>query len=80
MVTFEPITAIAEAINGLTKAFNSFLDKLPTLKNFKRLNKLEKASNIAEEIIFIADNYKNKFSKEDLKEYNHLRKEFFQDN
>lgn len=76
MVAFEPITAIAEAINGLTNVIKSYLDKLPTIKTIGTLKALEKANNYAEKIIFLADETKLKNSKE----YQHFREKFFKYN
>jgi len=73
----------SDAINSVGEAFTSLFNLLKTNKEeqcetqiIKDKKRLKKATNIAQEIFQITDEYKNSLPEEVLKEYNKLRKEF----
>ena len=74
---------ITEAIKSVGEAFKSLFDYCKSSKEnqsqtqiVKDKKRLKKATNIAQEIFWITDEYKHSFSDEALKKYEELRKEF----
>lgn len=73
----------SDAIKSVEEVFTSLFNLLKTNKEeqcetqiIKDKKRLKKATNIAQEIFQITDEYKNSLPEEVLKEYNKLRKEF----
>lgn len=73
----------SDAIKSVGEVFTSLFNLLKTNKEeqcetqiIKDKKRLKKATNIAQEIFQITDEYKNSLPEEVLKEYNKLRKEF----
>lgn len=74
---------IAEAIKSVGEAFKGLADFMKTSKEHqsetqlvKDKKRLKKATNIAQEIFRITDEFKHQFSEDVLKEYEKLRKQF----
>lgn len=74
---------IAEAIKSVGEAFKSLADFAKTSKEHqsetqlvKDKKRLKKATNIAQEIFWITDEYKHSLPEEALKKYEELRKQF----
>lgn len=74
---------ITEAIKSVGEAFKSLFDYADTAKTrqsetqlVKDKKRLKKATNIAQEIFRITDEFKHQFPEDVLKEYEKLRKQF----
>lgn len=72
-----------DAIQSVSEAFTSLFNWLRTNKEeqsetqlIKDKKRLKAATNIAEEIFEITDNYKDFFAEDDTENYNKLRKKF----
>ena len=72
-----------DAIQSVSEAFTSLFNWLRTNKEeqsetqiIKDKKRLKDATNIAEEIFAITDNYKDFFAEEDTENYDKLRKKF----
>lgn len=72
-----------DAIQSVSEAFTSLFNWLRTNKEeqsetqlIKDKKRLKDATNIAEEIFEITDNYKDFFAEDDTENYNKLRKKF----
>lgn len=72
-----------DAIQSVSEAFTSLFNWLRTNKEeqsetqlIKDKKRLKDATNIAEQIFEITDNYKDFFAEDDTENYNKLRKKF----
>ena len=72
-----------DAIQSVSEAFTSLFNWLRTNKEeqsetqlIKDKKRLKDATNIAEQIFTITDNYKDFFAEDDTENYNKLRKKF----
>lgn len=74
---------VTDAVKSVSEAFTSLFNWLRTNKEeqsqtqlIKDKKRLKDATNLAEEIFAITDNYKDFFADEDTENYNKLRKKF----
>lgn len=72
----QAIEKVGEAIKSLFDYFKEAKTKQSETQLVKDKKRLKNATNVAEKIFQITDQYKTNFSQEHQKEYKKLRKEF----
>lgn len=72
----QAIEKVGEAIKSLFDYFKETKTKQSETQLIKDKKRLKNATNVAEQIFQITDQYKKNFSQDHKKEYEKLRKEF----
>lgn len=73
---FAAITSFFATLTESLKAYETHILEQGNSELVKSKNRLKKATDVAEELIFIMDKYTHSFEGKDLSKYNKLKKKF----